>query len=71
MENLNPKNFIDIDPNIVSFITLKNGNMIIIDELTPAKPNKNIVISIEEEKNNVETLYKPKKLELSEQFYLS
>ena len=36
----NPKNFIDIDPTVVSFITLKNGNMIVIDESTPAKSNK-------------------------------
>ena len=73
MENLNPKNFIDIDPNIVSFITLKNGNMIVIDELTPVKPNKNILISKEEEKNNEDKIQKPKEivLSLSEQFYFS
>ncbi len=73
MENINPKNFIDIDPTAVSFITLKNGNMIVIDELTPAKPNKKKIVFEEEEKNNDENIDKPKQLELflSEQFNLS
>ena len=40
METINPKNFIDIDPSLVSFITLKDGNMIMLDESSPVKPSK-------------------------------
>ena len=64
MESVNPKNFIDIDPYTVSFITLKDGNMVMIDESTPAKPNKVKIIS-EEEKNNDEPMIKPKLSELA------
>ena len=74
METINPKNFIDIDPTIVSFITLKNGNMIVIDESTPAKSNKEKKkFEEEEEKNNNENIDKPKQIELtlSEQINLS
>ena len=79
METVNPKNFIDIDPYIVSFITLKDGNMIMIDELTPAKPNKVKILSeseIKENNNNninVESLNKEKapELSLSELIYFS
>ena len=46
METINPKNYIDIDPSLVSFITLKDGNMIMLDESTPIKPSK--------DKNNIE-----------------
>ena len=41
METINPKNYIDIDPSLVSFITLKDGNMIMLDESTPIKTSKN------------------------------
>ena len=65
METVNPKNFIDIDPYIVSFITLKEGNMIMIDESTPAKPNK-VKIITEEEKNNNEPIAKDKTKNLAQ-----
>ena len=55
METVNPQNFIDIDPNLVSFITLKDGNLIMIDELAPIKPNKVKIVSIKE-KNGIETI---------------
>lgn len=75
MESVNPKNFIDIDPYIVSFITLKDGNMIMIDELTPAKPNKVKILSGTEnnKNNNSELLNKEKapELALSEQINFS
>ena len=53
METINPKNFIDIDPSLVSFITLKDGNMIMLDDSAQVKPTKekNKIIQ-EEEKNN-------------------
>ena len=71
METVNPKNFIDIDPNLVSFITLKNGNMIMIDESTPAMPNKMKLFT--EEENNRKSLDKPKipELTLSQQINFS
>ena len=40
METINPKNLIDIDPSSVSFITLKDGNIIMLDESAPVKPTK-------------------------------
>ena len=74
METVNPKNFIDIDPLLVSFITLKDGNMIMIDETVPAKPNK-LRLFQEEEKNNFEPKNKMKnwsqELSLSEQLNLN
>ena len=33
MESVNPKNFIDIDPYTVSFITLKDGNIMILNKV--------------------------------------
>ena len=72
METVNPKNFIDIDPNLVSFITLKDGNMIMIDESTPAKPNKTKLFA-EEDNNKIESLSKKifPELYLSEQINFS
>ena len=74
METVNPKNFVDIDPLLVSFITLKDGNMIMIDETVPAKPNK-VRLFQEEEKNNIEPMNKKKnksqKLSISEQLNLN
>ena len=64
MESVNPKNFIDIDPSIVSFVTLKDGNMIMVDDSTPAKPNK-VKLFSNEEKNNLAPLNKEKTQELS------
>ena len=55
METINPKNFIDIDPSSVSFITLKDGNMIMLDDSAPVKPTKeNNKMIQEESKNNNE-----------------
>ena len=54
METINPKNFNDIDPSTVSFITLKDGNMIMLDDSTPVKPSKENNIqqsSLEDTKN--------------------
>lgn len=41
MESINPNDIDDIDHNLISLITLKNGNMISIDDSIPAKKNKN------------------------------
>ena len=52
METINPKNFIDIEPSSVSFITLKDGNMIMLDDSAPIKPTKENKKIISEEENN-------------------
>ena len=41
MESINPNDIDDIDHNLISLITLKNGNVISIDDSIPAKKNKN------------------------------
>ena len=52
METINPKNFIDIDPSSISFITLKDGNMIMLDDSAPVKPSKeNKIVSSNVENN--------------------
>ena len=72
MESINPKNLIDIDPSIVSFITLKDGNMIMIDDSIPDKPNK-VELFSNNGKNSLHPLNKEKtqELTLSEQIYFS
>ena len=54
METINPKNFIDIDPSSVSFITLKDGNMIMLDDSAPVKPSKEKKIISSKEENSKE-----------------
>ena len=38
METIHPNNIPDIDINTISLITLKNGNMIMIDDAVAEKP---------------------------------
>ena len=59
METINPKNFIDIDPSSVSFITLKDGNMIMLDDSTPVKPSKEKKIQSSLEEINTLDKVKP------------
>ena len=40
MENINPKDVPDIDIDTISYITLKNGNVFVLDDATPENPNK-------------------------------
>ena len=40
MESINPKDFSEIDLSTVEYFTLKNGNMILLDETVPEKKNK-------------------------------
>ena len=40
MESVNPKDVPDIDIYTISYITLKNGSVLIIDESAPENPNK-------------------------------
>jgi len=41
MESINPDDIEDIDPKQISIITLKNGNIIAIDDTIPSKKQKN------------------------------
>ena len=73
METINPNNIIDIDPETISFITLKNGNMVMIDELTKEKPHKR-KIDFDNTDINKNTQKEPPKnteLALSETQYFS
>ena len=47
MESINPNDIITLDVNTISYLTLKNGNMVMLDENVPQKTNK-------ENKNNSE-----------------
>ena len=62
METINPKNFIDIDPTSVSFITLKDGNMIMLDDSTPVKPSKEKKIQSSLEEINILQKIKPQQI---------
>jgi len=62
METINPKNFIDIDPTSVSFITLKDGNMIMLDDSTPVKPSKEKKIQSSLEEINTLPKIKPQQI---------
>ena len=62
METINPKNFIDIDPTSVSFITLKDGNMIMLDDSTPVKPSKEKKIQSSSEEINSLQKIKPQQI---------
>ena len=62
METINPKNFIDIDPTSVSFITLKDGNMIMLDDSTPVKPSKEKKIQSSLEEINTLQKIKPQQI---------
>ena len=41
MESINPDDIADLDYNQISIITLKNGNIITIDDTIPSKKPKN------------------------------
>ena len=41
MESIHPNDIITLDMNQISYVTLKNGDMILIDESVPEKPKKN------------------------------
>ena len=68
MEAINPNDISKLDADTISYITLKNGNMIMIDESAPEKfesnnQNKNI--------NSIQKNKKPKKLTVSKRLTYS
>ena len=73
MESINPKDFYEIDLSAIEYFTLKNGNMVMLDENAPEKkknskkshllssPQKNISLIISEPINiSYKSLLKPK-----------
>ena len=40
MESIHPNDIITMDLNTISYLTLKNGNMVLIDDSVPEKGNK-------------------------------
>ena len=40
METIHPNDIISMDLNTISYLTLKNGNMVLIDDSVPEKVNK-------------------------------
>jgi hypothetical protein len=63
MESIHPNDIITLDMNQISYVTLKNGDMILIDESVPEKTNKNKKI-ISSDKNE-SIISKKHKLEIS------
>ena len=37
MESINPRDFSELDLSTIEYLTLKNGNMILLDETVPEK----------------------------------
>ena len=63
MESIHPNDIITLDMNQISYVTLKNGDMILIDESVPEKPKKNQKV-INSDKNE-SIIPKKYKLEIS------
>jgi len=63
MESIHPNDIITLDMTQISYVTLKNGDMILIDESVPQKSNKNENL-IKSDKNGA-TTHKKLKLEIS------
>lgn len=63
MESIHPNDIITLDMNQISYVTLKNGDMILIDESVPERPNKNKKV-ISSDKNE-SIISKNNKLEIS------
>ena len=65
MESIHPNDIITMDLNSISYLTLKNGNMILIDDSVPEKGNKeNQNIPKSSIFNNNEIKLAPKKFKL-------
>ena len=68
MESIHPNDIITMDLNTISYLTLKNGNMILIDDSVPEKGNKeNIKLpkSSKADKKDSKIIQKKMKLEIT------
>ena len=66
MESIHPNDIITMDLSSISYLTLKNGNMILIDDSVPEKGNKENMKSAKQSdfaKNNSKIIQKKIKLE--------
>ena len=68
MESIHPNDIITMDLSTISYLTLKNGNMILIDDSVPEKGNKENMKSAKQSdfgKNNSKIIQKKFKLEIT------
>ena len=68
MESINPNDIMSLDLNSISYLTLKNGNMILLDDSVPQKTNgkiKNIPESSNLSKDDIKSPAKEFILEIS------
>ena len=75
MESIHPNDLMSLDTDSISYITLKNGNMILIDDSVPQKTKadngKNIIGNFSSASNEVENPKKEIVLEISSASTLS
>ena len=69
METIHPNNIQDLNKDEISLITLKNGNMIMIDDSAPEKPNKEKTKSDNSQTLNVKKQQQP--FEISKRLTIS
>jgi hypothetical protein len=68
METIHPNNIQDLNRDEISLITLKNGNMIMIDDSAPEKPNKE---KTESGKSQAPNVKKQQPFEISKRLTIS
>jgi hypothetical protein len=61
METIHPNNIPDLDINTISLITLKNGNMIMIDDSVAEKPRTKKIQGYSELSKNVTSIFRCRK----------
>ena len=74
MESINPNDIITLDVNTISYLTLKNGNMVMLDDTIPQKTNKEKKDNLEYNAFNSEQIKSPSKeikLEISSPLEIS
>ncbi len=74
MESIHPNDIMTLDMDSISYVTLKNGNMILIDDTVPQKSNtekKNIPISSSLNQNESKVAPKEMNLEISSPLIIS
>ena len=74
MESINPNDIITLDVNTISYLTLKNGNMVMLDDTIPQKTNQEKKDNLEYNAFNSEQIKSPSKeikLEISSPLEIS
>ena len=70
MESIHPNDIITMDLSTISYLTLKNGNMVLIDDSVPEKGNKNNQKISNFNKNDSKIFQKNYKLEIESPSFL-